>query len=206
VGWITSGRTLLIAAGGPEAHIRLRHAQLFDWARIIVVQPAPLPAIIEAADGDPRVSVAVRGVTEDDVRGAHLVMEDTGSLPTALRIASWCRQHRTPLNAMDKPELCDVHYLSLVAREGLVVAIGTGGEAPVLSSLLRRRLSVFLGPGWDAAARLLGAARRRMAPGKARMNALRNLCRQPELLRCIEQNDVEGIRGLINHASAQTLD
>jgi uroporphyrin-III C-methyltransferase / precorrin-2 dehydrogenase / sirohydrochlorin ferrochelatase len=200
VGWVTTGRTLLIAGGGPEARVRLRHALLFDWHRIVLVQPTAHPEILEAAHSDPRVLFHERAATEGDVISADLVLEDTCDRRTAEVVAGWCRKHRVPLNAMDKPDLCDIFYMSLVLRDGMAIAAGTGGEAPVLSGLLRQWLEKRVGPGWSAAAQLLGEARRRMAPGAPRMEALRGLARNPELLRRIEQNDVEGIRQLIDDA------
>ena len=84
------------------------------------------------------------------------------------------RARKIPVNAVDRPELCDFFTPALVNRAPLVVAVGTEGAAPVLAQMVRARIEQLLSPSLgrlaalaagfrDAAERILpaGGPRRR---------------------------------------------
>ena len=48
------------------------------------------------------------------------------------------------VNVADRPELCDFIFPSLIVRGDVSVGIATGGKAPALSALLRRRIQQAL--------------------------------------------------------------
>jgi siroheme synthase-like protein len=195
--FVTTGRHLLIVGGGIETAVRVRHALAFDWATIILIVPALTDELADLAGGDSRVIFHQREVTEEDVREADLVLEDTGKPAVARQISAWCRAQRVPLNAVDKPEFCDLYYMSHILRGPLVVSISSGGDAPALSASLRLWLDERLGPGWGTAARLMAELRQRLPSGQVRMNLLKAIARQPRLLDLIERNDEAGMRAWI---------
>ncbi len=199
IGFVTTGRNLLIVGGGGEADGRLKHAIQFDWAGIRMLLPKPDEAISALARADARVELVARAATEDDVAWAHLVIEDSGSRAIAELLDQWCASHRVPLNAMDKPELCDLYYTSLLFRDPLVIAISSGGDAPALSSALRRHLDKNVGPGWATAARILAEARRQLPSGQVRFDLLRKLARDPQFLDLVLLNDEAGMKYLVEN-------
>lgn len=198
IGFVTSGRHLLIVGGGWETEGRLKHAVMFEWARIRMVLLKPDPAISALASTDTRVEVVERAATEDDVAWAHLVIEDSGSRAIAEQLDRWCATHRVPLNAMDKPDLCDLYYTSLLFRDPLVISITSGGDAPVVSSFLRKSLDKMVGPGWAMAANLLSEARKNLPSGQARMDLLKKIARHERLPELIERNDEVGLKQLLD--------
>ena len=198
IGFVTSGRHLLIVGGGWETEGRLKHAIKFEWARIRMVLLKPDPAIAQLAATDPRVEVVECAATEDDVAWAHLVIEDSGSRAIAEQLDGWCETHRVPLNAMDKPDLCDLYYTSLLFRDPLVISITSGGDAPVVSSFLRKSLDKMVGPGWAMAAKLLSEARKNLPSGQARMDLLKKIARHERLPELIERNDEAGLKQLLD--------
>lgn len=48
------------------------------------------------------------------------------------------------VNVADRPELCDFIFPSLIVRGDVSLGIATGGKAPALSALLRRRIEEAL--------------------------------------------------------------
>ena len=56
------------------------------------------------------------------------------------------------VNVADRPELCDFIFPSLIVRGDVSVGIATGGRAPALSALLRRRIGEALPEDLEAIA------------------------------------------------------
>jgi siroheme synthase-like protein len=197
VAWVATCRKLLVIGGGFETDARIRHALSFDWREIHVVVRALTPALRAFARADLRVSLHERACTEQDVAYADFVLEDCGDPVFAHRIAEWCERHRKPINACDKPDLCDMFYMSLAPIGPMILAISSGGDAPAVSAALRRWLEANLSPGWAMAARVLGDLRRALPGGQARMTVLKNIARHPSFEDIVARNDEAELRDLI---------
>ena len=63
------------------------------------------------------------------------------------------------VNATDRPDLCDFTVPSLIDRDPVVIAVGTGGVSAGLAKAVRLRLDALLPPDLGALARALHAAR-----------------------------------------------
>ena len=196
---VTTRRRLLIVGGGMENLVRIEHALKFDWAAVDFIALRIPETIRAAAEGDARFNFEEREATEADIRRADIVFEDSGDEGSALRVAGWCRANKVPLNATDKPELCDLHYLSFFLREPLSISVGSGGDAPAISAVLRRWLEARVGSGWSSAARLLAETRARLPSGQARMDLLKAVARNDTFLRYVENNDEAAMREFIDH-------
>lgn len=200
VAWVATCRRVLVAGGGYETESRVRHTLMFDWLSISVVVPRITPALIACRRRDLRITLHERKVLERDVQYADMVFEDTGSVETAARVQAWCDYHHKPLNAADKPSLCDLYYMSLVPLGPLVLGITSGGDAPALTAALRKWLGQHLSPGWATAARLLVELRRSLPSGQARIDLLKGMARDEAFIRLVEQNDEAGLREMIADA------
>ena len=62
------------------------------------------------------------------------------------RISEDARAAGIPVNAVDRPELCDFFTPALVNRAPLAVAIGTEGAGPVLAQIVRAKIDRLLSP------------------------------------------------------------
>jgi uroporphyrin-III C-methyltransferase/precorrin-2 dehydrogenase/sirohydrochlorin ferrochelatase len=80
-------------------------------------------------------------------------------------IAAQTRRHRVPVNVVDRPDLSTFIFPAIVDRGEVVVAIGTGGAAPVLARRLRERIEALLPARIGDLATLMGRFR---APAKRR--------------------------------------
>jgi len=134
-----AGRRVVIAGDGEPADAK---ARLF----------AGSPAII--------VRLSAQEATDPDAyKGAALVFVASRDEAVNQAAAAAARTSGAPLNVVDHPELSDFHTPGIVDRGQVVAAIGTGGAAPVLASLLRGEIEARIPPGAGEIARLLGERR-----------------------------------------------
>jgi uroporphyrin-III C-methyltransferase/precorrin-2 dehydrogenase/sirohydrochlorin ferrochelatase len=167
-----AGRRVLVVGHGDEAAAKVRLLGETN-ARITVISPDVDPSLREAIE-----RVGARHVSED-FRPAHL---NEAALVFSARedetldraVVEAARILGVPVNAVDKPELCDFYTGALVNRAPIAVAITSTGVGPVLARHIRARIEAMLPRATgdlarlaesfrDTAARLIsdGAARRR---------------------------------------------
>lgn len=114
------GARIVIVGDGPGADAK---AQLVARARAEIVR---IPA---ARAADPE---AYRGA-----RLAFIAVDDEATAEAAVALA---HAAGALVNVVDRPQLGDFHTPAIVDRSPVIAAIGTGGAAPVLATLLRNGL------------------------------------------------------------------
>lgn len=204
LGFVTTGKHLLLVGGGELGASRLVTARLFDWARITFIAPDPTEATRQEAQADARVNLLERAVAETDVEDdVDLVIESTMDADMGAQLAQWCRPRKIPLNAMDKLDCCDIYYMALILRGPLILAISSGGDTPALAATLRRILEQRMGPGWCNAALQLAETRRSLPQNKARMELMKAIASDEAFLGLMADNDIEGMRKFIEDATTR---
>ncbi|ESW82662.1 siroheme synthase [Mesorhizobium sp. LSJC285A00] len=164
------GEAVAIVGGGGEA---LAKARLLDQSSAV------LRIIADVADAELLSFIATTGAIRIDapydaahLEGAVLVFAASGDETLDRRVAHDARRLGIPVNAVDRPELCDFFTPALVNRAPVAIAIGTEGAGPVLAQMLRSRidrmLSPSLGPLAALAASFRGAAEKLLPKGNAR--------------------------------------
>jgi len=119
----------LLAAAG--AHVRL-------------FSTSPRPELLAAIARFPSISLEARPWRPQDLEGAALAILDAGDEAEARAFAAAGRAAGIPVNVVDRPEFCDFAFGAIVNRSPLILAISTGGAAPVFGQALRTRLETFL--------------------------------------------------------------
>ncbi|AFU97826.1 siroheme synthase CysG [Simiduia agarivorans] len=132
---------LLVGAGS----VGLRKARLLvsAGAHIRCVAPdavAELQALLQQNDGQ----WTARGFAENDLDGVHLVICATADRALNDRIASLCQARFLPVNVVDDPALCSIITPAIVDRSPILVAISSGGAAPVIARKIKQMLEVQL--------------------------------------------------------------
>lgn len=134
---------LLSAAG---AHVEVFAAEPSEEMEAVALQPP---------SGE--VRIVRRAWVSDDLVGAAIAIGAIADETEGLAFAQAARMHGVPVNVVDRPELCQFQFGSIVNRSPLVVAISTDGGAPVFGQAIRSMIEALLPQGfkrWAEAAKV----------------------------------------------------
>jgi uroporphyrin-III C-methyltransferase/precorrin-2 dehydrogenase/sirohydrochlorin ferrochelatase len=138
------GEVVVVVGGGEEA---LAKARLLGQssARLTIVSDHVEPALAGwiAASGATHVNAPYE---PPQLEGAVLVFAANGDETLDRQVSDDARRLGIPVNAVDRPELCDFFTPALVNRAPLAVAIGTEGAGPVLAQMVRAKIDRMLPP------------------------------------------------------------
>ncbi|ABC22733.1 siroheme synthase CysG [Rhodospirillum rubrum] len=150
-----TGVRVLVVGGGAAAAAKARLA-LKAGARVSVFAPA-LSADWQDLRGHPaldhRQGFPGQG-GEEEWRDVRLVYAAGESLEEDRAVHAAASARGVLVNVVDRPELCDFLTPAIVDRSPIVVAIGTGGRAPVLARRVRAAIDRLLPARLGALARL----------------------------------------------------
>jgi precorrin-2 dehydrogenase/sirohydrochlorin ferrochelatase len=130
-----AGRRVVIAGSGDAADAK---ARLFDGS----------PATLIRLEG-PEAYLA------GSYAGAVLAFVASPDEVFVQAAASAARAARVLVNVVDRPAMCDFNTPAVIDRGEVVAAIGTGGSAPVLATMLRNDIEVHVPEGTGRVAALL---------------------------------------------------
>ncbi|MCK5911304.1 MAG: siroheme synthase [Caulobacter sp.] len=130
-----AGRTIVIAGSGEPAEAK---ARLFEGSPATIVR-LQAPEAFSPAAYEGAVLVFVGDADEAFVQAAVKAARAAGAL----------------LNVVDRPALCDFNTPAIIDRGQVVAAVGTGGSAPVMATLLRNAIETQLPEGMGRVAALL---------------------------------------------------
>lgn len=102
------------------------------------------------------ITVEPRQWTDADLTGASLALGDIADPEESARFIAATHAAGAAVNMIDRTELCDVLFGTIVNRSPVVVGISTDGAAPALGQSVRVRIESVLPPGlarWAQVAR-----------------------------------------------------
>jgi precorrin-2 dehydrogenase / sirohydrochlorin ferrochelatase len=149
-----AGATVAIAGAGEAAEAKVR---LF----------AGSPATIRRLDGE-------GALRPQAYAGAVLAFIASPDDAFAEAAAGAARAAGVPVNAVDRPALCDFTTPAVIDRGAVVAAIGTGGASPMLATLLRHDIEARVPEGAGRVAALFAGLQdevRRALPDAQRRRA-----------------------------------
>ncbi|MGQ9861786.1 MAG: siroheme synthase CysG [Thiobacillaceae bacterium] len=155
------GKNALVVGGGDTA-ARKAALVLAAGAWVTVVSPEPLAAAFNELNGTDRVIHRQESFAEAHLDGMELVFAASGDESLDRQVYDAARARHLPVNVVDKPEICSFIMPSIIDRSPVVVAVSSGGEAPVLSRLLRARLETLIPAAYGRLAALVGRFKTRV--------------------------------------------
>lgn len=148
-----TGERVLVVGGGEVA---LRKVRLLRQAgAAIEVVARELHPEIARLGASHRATV----FEPAQLAGVRLVIAATDDAALNLRVAEAANAAFVPVNVVDDPEHSSWITPSIVDRSPLLVAVSTGGAAPVLARRLREQLEALLPAAYGRIAGFLGAMR-----------------------------------------------
>ncbi|MCJ1884062.1 siroheme synthase CysG [Pseudomonas sp. LA21] len=157
---ILRGRRALLVGGGDVA---LRKARLLNDAGAVLRVVAPdvhpeLRELVEEGAGE----LLLRPYVQGDLQDCVLVIAATDDEPLNAQVSRDANERGVPVNVVDAPALCSVIFPAIVDRSPLVVAVSSGGDAPVLARLLRAKLETWIPATYGQLAGLASRFRERV--------------------------------------------
>ncbi|MET3518944.1 siroheme synthase CysG [Mesorhizobium abyssinicae] len=151
------GEAVAIVGGGDAALAKARLVGQSSAVLRIIAQTAEAELLsFIAATGAVHVGAAYEAA---HLEGAAMVFAASGDEALDRRVVEDARRLSIPVNAVDRPELCDFFTPALVNRAPVAIAIGTEGAGPVLAQMLRGRIDRMLSPSLGALATLAASFR-----------------------------------------------
>ena len=112
-------------------------------ALLRVVAPeieAQLRELVTASGGE----CLVRGYAEADLDGCGLIIAATDDEALNAQVSADAHRRCVPVNVVDAPALCSVIFPAIVDRSPLIIAVSSGGDAPVLARLIRAKIETWI--------------------------------------------------------------
>ena len=198
------GRCVLVVGGGAVAERKVR-LLLDAGAQVRLVAPAVTAWLGE----HPAIEVHRVTFAPKYFDGAVLAIAATDDRAVNAAVAAAGRERNVLVNVVDVSELSSFIVPAIVDRSPLVIAISTGGVAPVLARLVRERLESLIDGSFGQLAGLLQRWRGRIKGGLPDVNSRRRfyevVVRGP-VSALVRNNDLPGaereLERTLQHADA----
>jgi uroporphyrin-III C-methyltransferase / precorrin-2 dehydrogenase / sirohydrochlorin ferrochelatase len=162
------GRRVLVVGGGAVAERKVR-LLLEAGAQVLLVAPQ----VTDWLASNPAVEVRRERFRPEQFSGAVLVIAATDDPAVNAEVAATGRERNVLVNVVDVSELSSFIVPAIVDRSPLVIAVSTGGVAPVLARLVRERLESLIDGSFGQLAALLERWRSRIKASLPEVNARR---------------------------------
>jgi len=136
-------RKPVVVVGGGESALRKVRLLRTAGAAVTVVAPQLCPGLAELVERG-ETAWRARGFVGGDLARCAAVIGASGRPEVDARVAEAAQARNLPVNVVDRPELCSFIVPAIVDRDPLIVAVSSGGAAPVLTRRVRARIEALL--------------------------------------------------------------
>lgn len=151
------GRNAVIIGGG-EVCARKAETMMRYGARVTIVSPVFTDEIEKWAQ-EGCLTLSRKRYETADIEDAHIVIASTDDTSVNEQIAADARARRIPVNVVDVTPLCEFIVPAIIEKDGIQIAISTGGKSPALARTLKEDLHRAIGPEYAEVNNLLGSLR-----------------------------------------------
>jgi uroporphyrin-III C-methyltransferase/precorrin-2 dehydrogenase/sirohydrochlorin ferrochelatase len=155
------GRRALVVGGGKQA-ARKAELLLDAGAEVAVVAPV-LEEDFARLSENPRLRHLGAALDAEALDGCVLAIGASEAADSSNeRLYALATKREIPINVVDRPEFCSFTMPAVVNRAPLMVAISTGGQAPILARILRARIETLLPAAYGRLTAFAGTQRARV--------------------------------------------
>jgi uroporphyrin-III C-methyltransferase / precorrin-2 dehydrogenase / sirohydrochlorin ferrochelatase len=148
-----------VIVGGGSVAARKADLLLRAGARVTVIAPRLQDDLRKrAAAGE--LTYLPETFHPSHLDGAALAIAATSLRDVNLAVSEAARARNVPINVVDDAPLSTFIFPAIIDRSPVVVAIGSGGQAPVLARWVREQIEAILPARLGALAQFMGARRR----------------------------------------------
>lgn len=147
-----------VVIGGGEVALRKISMLCKAHARVRVIAPELCPPLAALAEQN-GVDWERAGFAPEHLSGATLAIAATDDESVNRSVSEAAKARNILVNVVDQPALCTFVFPAIIDRSPIVIAVSSGGSAPVLSRLLRARLETMIPAAYGRLARLAGTFR-----------------------------------------------
>lgn len=157
------GKKLVVDGGTTVAARRVERA--LKAGALVEVFDADLGGEFAELIGHENLTHHARPIAKSDVAGAVVAYGASEDPARDALLHKAAKAAGVLVNVADVSEYCDFITPSVVDRSPLVIAISSGGTAPIMARILRARIEVLLPPAYGRMAAFLGGFRDRVLAG-----------------------------------------
>jgi len=154
------GRHCVVVGGGAVAQRKIE-LLLRAGATVTVIAPKIRQALVELADQG-RLMLLRKSFSPEDLDQPTLIIAATNDPALNTRISQTAQTKGILVNTVDQPQTCDFVMPAIVDRAPLVIAVSSGGKAPVLARILKARLESMIPANFGLLATLAGKYREKV--------------------------------------------
>ena len=152
---------LCLLIGGGEVATRKGRMLAKAGARLRIVAPEISVELRELAEKN-QGELHEREYLSSDLRDCVLAIAATDNESLNKKISADAQALNLPVNVVDTPALCTYITPAIIDRSPLVIAVSSGGEAPVLARLVRTKLETLIPAGYGKLAQIASQWRERI--------------------------------------------
>lgn len=158
-----------LVVGGGDIALRKINLLLRSGARVECVAPSFCQALLELSGND-LLTLLHKGFEECDVNKQALIISATDDEALNAKVSRLARIANIPVNVVDSPDLSSFIMPSIVDRSPLLIAISSGGKAPVLARIVRAKLETTIPGAYGKLAEMAGEYRQKVKNKFANIN------------------------------------
>ncbi|AWB69092.1 uroporphyrinogen-III C-methyltransferase [Saccharobesus litoralis] len=129
--------------GGGDVAFRKVSALLKAQATVEIIAPELCPELAELLEED-ALSWNQAHYSPELIQNKRLVVAATDNSQVNSEIFTYCEANRILINTVDQPEFCRYTTPSIIDRSPILIAISSGGNAPVLARRLRAKIETLV--------------------------------------------------------------
>jgi siroheme synthase-like protein len=148
----------VVIIGGGEVCARKAETMMRYGAVVTIVSPE-FTAEIEQWANNGKLAIRPKRYEVSDIEDAHIIIASTDDTTVNEQIAADARARRIPVNVVDVTHLCEFIVPAIIEKDGIQIAISTGGKSPAVARTLKEDLNRTVGPEYSEVNDLLGSLR-----------------------------------------------